>query len=116
MGRADERDRDAIATLHVSIACSPRAGVAFEVDLALAAPVTALEAVRASGVLERCPELATGEPSIGIWGRAVSGDALVRDGDRIELYRPLAADPKDARRRRADVRKGMRRDPPLRSG
>ena len=116
MALADERDREADATLHVSIACSPRAGVAFEIDLALAAPVTAFEAVRASGVLERCPELAAGQPSIGIWGRVVSGDALVRDGDRIELYRPLAADPKDARRRRAGVRKAVRRASPPRPG
>ena len=41
---------------------------------------------------------------VGIFGRVVSPDTPVADGDRIELYRPLAADPKEARRRRAAKR------------
>jgi len=66
--------------------------------------------VRASGVLDRWPGLASGEPSVGIWGRAASPDAGLRDGDRVELYRPLAADPQEARRLRArKVRAGARR-------
>jgi putative ubiquitin-RnfH superfamily antitoxin RatB of RatAB toxin-antitoxin module len=87
--------------LHVAVACSPRAGVALEVELDLAAPATALDAVRASGLLERWPELGAGEPSIGIWGRAVAPAAMLRDGDRVELYRPLTMDPQEARRLRA---------------
>ena len=87
--------------MRVAVACSPRAGEAFEVDVELPAPASAWDAVRASGVLERWPELATTEPSVGIWGRATSAAAVVHDGDRVELYRPLAADPQEARRRRA---------------
>jgi hypothetical protein len=38
---------------------------------------------------------------VGIFGKVVSADALLNDGDRVEIYRPLTIDPKDARRRRA---------------
>jgi putative ubiquitin-RnfH superfamily antitoxin RatB of RatAB toxin-antitoxin module len=89
------------AMLRIAVACSPRAGAAFEVELRLPAPATAWDAVRASGVLDRWPELAAGAPSIGLWGRVVAPDARLRDGDRVELYRPLAADPQEARRVRA---------------
>jgi len=92
---------DGAPTLRVAVACSPRAGEAFEVDVELAAPACAWDAVRASGVLERWPELASGEPNLGIWGRAADAATALRDGDRVELYRPLAADPQEARRRRA---------------
>ena len=96
--------------LRVAVACSPRAGVAFEVEVELAAPATVADALRASGVLERCPELARGAPSVGIWGRVVAPEAPVREGDRIELYRPLAIDPQEARRLRArKVRRQARR-------
>ncbi len=96
-------------TLRVAVSCSPRAGEAFEVDVELAAPATAWDAVRASGVLERWPALADGEPSVGVWGRMARADAALRDGDRVELYRPLAADPQEARRRRAAKARGRRR-------
>ena len=91
---------DVAPTLHVAVACSPHAGEAFEVDVELAAPATAWDAVRASGVLDRWPELASGEPSVGIWGRLTGAATVLRDGDRVELYRPLAVDPQEARRRR----------------
>jgi len=109
MGRAEGESAGG-ATLHVAVAFSARAGVAFEVDVELAAPATAFDAVRASGVLERCPELALDEPSIGIWGRKAGPRTLLCDGDRIELYRPLAMDPQEARRLRArKVRADARR-------
>ena len=100
MGRDDRTGMPAPA-LRNAVACSPRAGVAFAVELDLAAGATAIDAVRASGLLERCPELAAGGPSIGIWGRAVSPGATLRDGDRVELYRRLTMDPQEARRLRA---------------
>ncbi len=50
----------------------------------------------------RFPELdAMPPPRVGVWGRACDAARLLRDGDRIEIYRPLQADPKDARRQRA---------------
>lgn len=71
------------------------------VTLTLAAGATAGEAVRASGVLERHPEIDLARQKIGIHGRVVAVQAPLRDGDRVEVYRPLVADAKEARRRRA---------------
>ena len=100
MGRADP-DGDAAPTVRVAIAFSPRAGRAFESALELPAPATALDAIRASGLFERCPELALGEPLLGIWGRACAPETVLADGDRVEVYRPLTMDPNEARRLRA---------------
>jgi uncharacterized protein len=71
------------------------------VTLSLAAGATAGDAVRASGVLERHPEIDLRHQPIGIHGRVVNVRTLLRDGDRVEIYRRLAVDPKEARRRRA---------------
>ena len=71
------------------------------VTLTLAVGATAWEAVRASGVLERHPEIDPGRQKIGIYGRTVSAETRLRDGDRVEIYRPLIVDAKEARRRRA---------------
>lgn len=60
---------------------------------------TVQDALRASGVLERNP--GADARRVGIFGRKVSLADRLADGDRIELYRPLAMDPKEARRRRA---------------
>lgn len=71
------------------------------VTLTLATGATAWEAVRASGVLERHPEIDPGRQKIGIYGRTVAAETRLRDGDRVEIYRPLIVDAKEARRRRA---------------
>ena len=61
---------------------------------------TLLDAVRASGVLERHPELRQGALKLGVFGKTRSQDSNARPGDRIEVYRELVVDPKEARRRR----------------
>ena len=71
------------------------------VSLSLPAGATALDALRASRLLERHPEIDLARQKIGIYGRVVGAEARLRDGDRVEVYRPLAVDPKEARRRRA---------------
>jgi hypothetical protein len=43
----------------------------------------------------------SGDAQVGIYGRVVTRETILRDGDRVEIYRPLMADPKQARRRRA---------------
>lgn len=63
------------------------------------------EAVRRSGLLERHPELAREPLDAGIFSQPAPAETVLRDGDRVELYRPLATDPKDARRRRARTRR-----------
>ena len=69
----------------------------------IAANSTVDEAIRASGVLDEFP---TGfvPAGIGIFGCIVTPATRLRNGDRIELYRPLQADPKDSRRRRARLK------------
>jgi putative ubiquitin-RnfH superfamily antitoxin RatB of RatAB toxin-antitoxin module len=47
------------------------------------------------------PDVALNDARVGIFGRVVARDTPVRDGDRIEIYRPLIADPKQARRQRS---------------
>ena len=64
----------------------------------VAADSTAGEAIAASGITLPSGFAPT---AIGIYGRIVDENHRVRDGDRIELYRPLVVDPKEARRRRA---------------
>lgn len=65
---------------------------------------TALDAVRASGLLQRCPEIDSTRLSLGIFGRRVDAGRPLNGGDRVEIYRPLTVDPKEARRRRAALR------------
>jgi uncharacterized protein len=60
---------------------------------------TVLDAIRSSGLIERRPEISLGR--VGIWGRPVTPKTRLRDRDRVEIYRPLIADSKEARRRRA---------------
>ncbi|MBI4292457.1 MAG: RnfH family protein [Betaproteobacteria bacterium] len=62
---------------------------------------TVLDAVLASGLLAAFPEIALDRSRLGIFGRLVGADAPLREGDRVEIYRPLAADPNENRRRRA---------------
>lgn len=60
---------------------------------------TVRDAIRASGLLERLPQIEF--ERVGVWGRSVSPDSELRDRDRVEIYRRLIADPKDGRRARA---------------
>lgn len=66
----------------------------------IAANSTVADAIRASGILDELPH-GFAPAGIGIFGRIVTPATRLRAGDRIELYRPLQADPKDSRRRRA---------------
>jgi putative ubiquitin-RnfH superfamily antitoxin RatB of RatAB toxin-antitoxin module len=59
------------------------------------------EAIRACGILGAVPELAGKALDVGVFGRCCGLDEAVREGDRIEIYRPLQVDPKQARRLRA---------------
>jgi hypothetical protein len=70
-------------------------------EITLPAGATVEQAIRTSGVLEQHPGLVIGPDRVGIHGQLVPLDATLSEGDRVEIYRPLAADPKDIRRRRA---------------
>jgi putative ubiquitin-RnfH superfamily antitoxin RatB of RatAB toxin-antitoxin module len=87
--------------IRVAVAWSPKQGEAFEVGLEVARGSNAFDAIRASGVLERHAEIDISTQAVGIWGRAAALDSLLAEGDRIEIYRPLTMNPKEARRLRA---------------
>ena len=80
------------------------------VSLDVAAGATVGQALAASGMLARHPDIDLRVARLGVWGRSTTLDALLREGDRVEIYRPLQVDPKEVRRRRA-ARKGVIGDP-----
>lgn len=85
-------------TLRVSVAAAlPDRQEVIELELPEGSRVA--DAIAASGVLERYPELRGA--ATGIWSRACAAEAVLREGDRVELYRELVTDPKQARRARA---------------
>ena len=90
--------------MQVSVAWSVRDGVAEEVTLSLPDGATALDAIRAGGLLEGPAGIDPSTQAIGVWGRACAPTTLLKEGDRVEVYRPLAMDPKEARRQRATRR------------
>jgi uncharacterized protein len=61
---------------------------------------TLADALRASGVGARMPAQELDALKTGVWGRVAGTDTPLRQGDRVELYRPLKVDPKEARRLR----------------
>jgi putative ubiquitin-RnfH superfamily antitoxin RatB of RatAB toxin-antitoxin module len=68
----------------------------------LAEGATVEDAIRASGLLDAFPEIDLDKNKVGIFSKLVKLDEKVRDRDRVEIYRPLIADPKEVRRRRAE--------------
>ncbi|MFH1605211.1 MAG: RnfH family protein [Pseudomonadota bacterium] len=60
---------------------------------------TVQDAIEASGLLQRFPQIELSR--VGVWGKPVTPNTRLRDRDRVEIYRPLIADPKEVRRRRA---------------
>ena len=63
---------------------------------------TVEQAVKLSGILEKYPEIDLTKNKLGIFGKATKAEQELRDKDRIEIYRPLIADPKESRRKRAE--------------
>ena len=78
------------------------------VMLDLSADCTVLDAVRMSGLLARFPLGKTSH--LGIWGKLAPPDKRLRERDRVEIYRPLLADPKEVRRGRA-AKTALRKQP-----
>jgi len=71
----------------------------------LPAGATVAEAISASGICNQHPEIDLARQPVGVFGHRVSLDRPLRPDDRVEIYRPLASDPKTSRRRRAAKRK-----------
>lgn len=71
--------------------------------------LTAREAIERSGILERFSEIDLTRNKIGVFGKVAKLDQVLGPGDRVEIYRPLIADPKEARKKRASEGKVMRK-------
>lgn len=67
--------------------------------------MTVEEIIEHSGVLKLYPEIDLTQHKVGVFSRGVKLDSKVRDKDRIEIYRPLLADPREIRRKRAEQTK-----------
>lgn len=90
----------ASAELAVEVVYAPAPHQVRSAALRLPAGSTVTDAVRASGVLDGVGAAEAGTLQPAVWGRSVAADTHLRDGDRVELTRPLRVDPKEARRQR----------------
>ena len=79
------------------------------VKLHLPARSTVLAAIEASGLLQKYPEIDLEKNKLGVFAKLVKVDAILRDQDRVEIYRPLIADPKEVRKKRAAEGKAMKK-------
>lgn len=89
--------------IHVEIVRSPRAGEVQRLSLSLPAGATVADALARSGWA------VPADARVGVWGRPCVPTDVLRDRDRVELYRPLTVDPKEARRQRYRAHKETRR-------
>lgn len=86
--------------LSVTVVYSPGPRVVREIPLVVPAGCTAAQALRQSGLLASLSDAEIQAAELGVWGRKVPSSHVLRDQDRLELYRPLTVDPKVARRER----------------
>jgi len=73
------------------------------------AGTTLVEGIQLSGILKKHPEIELDKSKFGIFGKLSKADVVLRENDRIEIYRPLIADPKEVRRKRAEEGKVMKK-------
>lgn len=85
--------------VEVSI-CFAKPDAVFLKAIAVTVGSTIAQAIEASGLLQACPEVDPTTMRVGIFGKLKTLDTVVRDGDRVEVYRALVADPKSARHKR----------------
>lgn len=94
-------------TIKVEVAYAlPHRQALVEVELPLGA--TALEAAQLSGVADSFDGLDLDNAKLGIFGQVIAPTQVLRGGDRVEIYRPLTADPKEVRKARAERAKERR--------
>ncbi len=89
------------AEARVTVVYSPAARVVREWPVVLAHGATVLQALLASALPREFPEFDFRSAPVGVWGRKATLNRMVRDGDRVEVYRPLEVDPKVARHERS---------------
>lgn len=91
-------------TIRVTV-CYPLAGNPQLRELAVPVGTTLIEAIQASGLPTQYPQIASGAGRLGVYGKLREASTVLRDGDRVEIYRPLLADPKEERRRRVEKKR-----------
>jgi putative ubiquitin-RnfH superfamily antitoxin RatB of RatAB toxin-antitoxin module len=79
------------------------------IPIRMAEGTTAEDAIKASGIINKFPEIDLGINKIGVFGKLAKLDVVLRNLDRVEIYRPLVADPKEVRRQRANESKVMKK-------
>lgn len=89
-----------MADLQVQV-CYVRPGFSFLRDLIVPEGTMLQTAIACSGLLAAAPEIDLALNRVGIFGKLKTLDTVLRDKDRVEIYRPLIADPKESRRKRA---------------
>jgi putative ubiquitin-RnfH superfamily antitoxin RatB of RatAB toxin-antitoxin module len=79
------------------------------IPLDVAEGITLEEAIEQSGILRQFPEIDLNQNKVGIFGKISKKDQVLREHDRVEIYRPLIADPKEVRKQRAKEGKAMKK-------
>ena len=98
----------ASASMRVEVVYAlPQRQEMFSVELPAGA--TLRQAIEASGVLDKYPEIDLAKNKLGVFAKLSKPDTPLRDGDRVEIYRPLIADPKEVRKQRAAEGKVMKK-------
>ncbi|UAA39880.1 RnfH family protein [Paraneptunicella aestuarii] len=101
MAEQEKQTPEAQEQIHVEVAYAlPEKQALLEVTVAQG--LTVQQVIEASGILEQFDGIDLTVNKVGIWNRTCKLQDIPRDGDRIEIYRPLIADPKEARRARAE--------------
>lgn len=95
-------------TIDVEVAYA-RADVQTIVELKVESGTIVEDAIRRSGIMEQFPEIDLAINKIGIFGKLTKLDTPLRPRDRVEIYRPLIADPKEVRKQRAAEGKRMKK-------
>ena len=79
------------------------------VELTVRRGTTLEEAIRLSGILEQFPGIDLASSKVGVFGKLAKQGDILQNGDRVEIYRPLIADPKEVRKQRAATGKVMKK-------
>ncbi len=99
---------DRVDSIPVEVAYAlPEKQVILALDVV--ANATLEEVIRVSGILERFPEIDLGKNKVGVFGKTGKLTDTLHAGDRVEIYRPLIADPKEVRKQRAAQGKAMKK-------
>ena len=95
-------------SIHIEVVYPlPQKQEIFAVNLPVGA--TVLQAIEASGILQKYPEIDLAKNKFGVFAKLAKPDTMLRDRERVEIYRPLIADPKEVRKQRAAEGKIMKK-------